>query len=1250
MTALVARPASAGVIGWANWSSSTATTVSGTATTALGTVVGVTYTGERAFVQTSCGTDYWISRSSTNPYTSANVLNAPNASGVSSSQCDIIALSAATSKTLTFSEPVTNPVFAVVSLNGNGYRFDRDFDILSYAYGYWGAGTLTKTTTTSGGVTTYDLIGAGEPHGTIQFIGTFSTITWTSLSNEYWNGFTIGIEDAAADVPPEIQVFEGSGTSGTEIVDEQTAAVDLGAANVGADSIATFTIYNSGLGPLNFSDLRVEGTDASLYDVSATPVPLAAGDTATFTVTFSPVASGATSATLVIDSDDADEAEFSFPISATGVLDTDGDGLEDFEDNCADVSNSDQADADLDGLGDACDPCTDADGDTFGNGSAADVCDLDCDDGDITVSPDADELCDGVDNDCDAFTDEEDAIDAATWYADLDGDAYGDAGNPVVGCDAPGASFVADNTDCDDTRADVSPGVAEQCDGVDNNCDGFIDEATAVDSSSWYVDADADGFGDTDSGISACSGPEGYIADGGDCDDTSVAVNPDAAELCDGVDNNCDGTIDEGEALDSLAWYADVDADTYGDAVTLVLSCEMPEGFVADNTDCDDSRDDRSPAASEVCDEVDNDCDGEVDEGSLLTFYADSDGDGHGDAAVSLTACTAPADYVADDADCDDSDPTVSPTGVEVPYDGIDQDCDGVDAWVDADGDGFDSRFDCDDTDGSINPGALETWYDGVDQDCVGGSDFDQDGDGYDSDAYGGTDCDDLDSASYPGAEEPVEGPDLDCDGMTGSDDTDGDGLLNMEEDAIGSDPFNPDTDGDGVQDGEEVGADPEVPADSDGDNVEDWADEDDDGDGILTSVEVTVDATLDGVPDPDADGDGTPNHLDLDSDADLILDSDEGADDTDGDAIPEFVDPAEELDADGDGYVASIWGGEDCDDADPAINPGVTEVYYDGVDADCSGTSDFDQDADGMDREGYGGDDCDDEDPSVYLGAPELPDGIDNDCDGVIEALDSDGDGLSDSEEDSIGSDPFDADSDDDGLSDGDEVLPDLGAPPDHDGDGFADWSDPDDDGDGIDTISEIGAYDWTDPDATPDDVDGDGTPDHLDDDSDADGLSDMSEGAGDSDLDGLSDAEDADDDGDGIPTASELAVDATGDGDADVDADGDGVSNHLDTDSDNDGRLDADEGEGDDDGDLIANYVDPFIEDSQPNESDPIESDPNESSGPDSPPLDAAGDSGGLPAKYSGGGGCGCGDGTASAGLVGLLFGLAGLRRRRR
>ena len=174
---------------WANWTSGTAG-ASGSAAGIfdLPTDINISYTGEIAFIQTAGGTNYWNPSA---PYISGAVSNAPPPS-------DIIALSLATTKTLTFSAPIDNLFFAVASLNGNGYRFNEDFEILSFGNGYWGGGTLTKTNPSAG---VYQLNGSGEPHGVIRFNRAVSSITWTSLTNEYWNGFTVGTYGAAVPEP-----------------------------------------------------------------------------------------------------------------------------------------------------------------------------------------------------------------------------------------------------------------------------------------------------------------------------------------------------------------------------------------------------------------------------------------------------------------------------------------------------------------------------------------------------------------------------------------------------------------------------------------------------------------------------------------------------------------------------------------------------------------------------------------------------------------------------------------------------------------------------------------------------------------------------------------------------------------------------------------------------------------------------------------------------------------------------------------
>jgi hypothetical protein len=185
-------PLEAAPVFWTDWISGTAG-ASGSASGVIdfggGNIVNVDYTGEMVFIQTNGGTNYWIPSA---PYISAQVDNAPPDS-------DIVALSSATSKTLTFSMPIDNLFFAVVSLNGNGYQFDQDFEVVSFGPGYWGNGTLTKQDLGNG---QFQLNGTGEPHGVIRFTGAVSSITWTSLTNEVWNGFTVGTYGLAlSDIP-----------------------------------------------------------------------------------------------------------------------------------------------------------------------------------------------------------------------------------------------------------------------------------------------------------------------------------------------------------------------------------------------------------------------------------------------------------------------------------------------------------------------------------------------------------------------------------------------------------------------------------------------------------------------------------------------------------------------------------------------------------------------------------------------------------------------------------------------------------------------------------------------------------------------------------------------------------------------------------------------------------------------------------------------------------------------------------------
>ena len=233
-----------------------------------------------------------------------------------------------------------------------------------------------------------------------------------------------------------------------------------------------------------------------------------------------------------------------------------------------------------------------------------------CNDLDASIHPGAtDVVADGIDSDCDG---------TETCLADADGDGYADLAGATVesvdaDCDDLGeADLGAPQTDCDDTHDTVRPGASEICDGMDNDCDGVTDPDTSVGVQTWYADADGDGFGDPAAVLIACDLPSGHTTDASDCDDASAGVYPGATETCDGIDNDCDGLIDPETATDASVWFADSDADGFGDPASSAVACEAPPGHIADNTDCDDDNKLAYPGAEEwENDGVDQDCDGE---------------------------------------------------------------------------------------------------------------------------------------------------------------------------------------------------------------------------------------------------------------------------------------------------------------------------------------------------------------------------------------------------------------------------------------------------------------------------------------------------------------------------------------------------------------------------------------------------------------------------------------------------------------
>ena len=205
----------------------------------------------------------------------------------------------------------------------------------------------------------------------------------------------------------------------------------------------------------------------------------------------------------------------------------------------------------------------------------------------------------------------------SAWYQDSDGDGYGNAANSTQACSQP-LGYVANATDCDDSNNQANPGVSEICgNGIDDNCNGSVDEGCVL--YTFYRDADGDTYGniaETAFSYNATT-PAGYVTNSTDCNDANSAVNPGATEVCgNGMDDNCNGSTDEGCVL--YTFYQDNDGDTYGNPAVTSTSNNpaVPSGYVTNSLDCNDANSAVNPAATEICNGIDDNCDGTIDNGT----------------------------------------------------------------------------------------------------------------------------------------------------------------------------------------------------------------------------------------------------------------------------------------------------------------------------------------------------------------------------------------------------------------------------------------------------------------------------------------------------------------------------------------------------------------------------------------------------------------------------------------------------------
>ncbi|MEC8023948.1 MAG: putative metal-binding motif-containing protein [Myxococcota bacterium] len=427
----------------------------------------------------------------------------------------------------------------------------------------------------------------------------------------------------------------------------------------------------------------------------------------------------------------------------------------------------------------------DEDEDSWGAGEAADnrcLCEAegkwtalkpdDCLDNNNEAFPGAPETCNGIDSNCDKQVGPENTPGCVQYYLDLDNDGFGINTDSKCLCGAEGNYSTTESGDCNDALDSIKPGAIDICDTIDNDCDSVTDPPGSDGCQVYFQDLDSDTFGNDAQTACLCEPADPFDALlGNDCNDQVSAINPNAIESCNGLDDDCDTVTDEPNSTGCQTYYEDADFDGYGDANSSECLCSADAPFIEIQAgDCNDNLEYINPEAEETCNEIDDNCDGDTDEedaAGCTTFYLDGDGDDFGIQDQQKCLCESSGSFTATlSGDCKDNNENVNPDGIETCGNALDDNCNG-------------------ETDEN-NAVGCQTYYEDFDKDTFGvsGNSVCACTPEFPFTAEVGGDCKDTNDEIKPGQIEVCNLADDDCNGTT--DDEGAEGCSNLFIDSDG--------------------------------------------------------------------------------------------------------------------------------------------------------------------------------------------------------------------------------------------------------------------------------------------------------------------------------------------------------------------------------------------------------------------------------------------------------------------------------